>query len=82
MNSTAVYRQNLLLFREEIGITDFLADVCRKLGWKKAERAAKQKWIIQLNLLYCVLTDVLNGRFSNSIAKLGLISRIYQKKFS
>ena len=69
-NATVTYTQNAVRFDEEIRLFDQLAHECRQRGWTRAERVARARTIIRLNLLYCALTDTLQGRFTEARQKL------------
>ncbi len=61
-NVTVHLTSNMLRFQEEVAVYNGVARHFAQLGWLKAAKVASSKTIIKLNLIYCVLQDVLHFR--------------------
>lgn len=63
-NATVGFTENAARFHEEIALYDRLGKQVQERGWARAEARARGKWVIKLNLAFCLLKDALavNGR--------------------
>jgi len=68
-NATAIQTQSLLRFREEVELYNTWAQRLANLGFNRAAKVAASKRIIVLNLLYCILRDVLAFSFAHAQTK-------------
>jgi glycosyltransferase involved in cell wall biosynthesis len=66
-NATTKYTENLLRFEEEVALY-------REAGAQSAsqtvQRVAQARWIIRLNLLYCVFRDLVRLRLGAAVSKI------------
>jgi glycosyltransferase involved in cell wall biosynthesis len=74
-SATAQQTVNLQRFVEEVAVYDQLADLGEQQGWSEVVRVGRRKRIIRLNLLYCILRDVLGLRWADAGRKLGFWRR-------
>jgi len=70
------FTENLERFREEAQLLDALRGELAARGWQRAASIADKKWIIKLNLGYCMFMDVISGRPRRALDKLGLLRRL------
>jgi len=75
-NATVRFTENLERFREEAQLLDALRGELAARGWQRAASIADKKWIIKLNLGYCMFMDVISGRPRRALDKLGLLRRL------
>jgi glycosyltransferase involved in cell wall biosynthesis len=69
-SETAQQTANLARFAEEAALYDQLGEVGTRRGWSEVARVGRRKGIIHLNLLYCLLRDVLGLRWEQVRKKL------------
>ncbi len=72
-NATQHLTRDLTRFREE---SSFFLDVARRaeqVGFARAARIARQRRIVKLNLLFCVVRDLRRGQLADGRRKLGLL---------
>ena len=74
-NATALQTQSLLRFEEEASLYDSWAERLASKGFVRAATVARKKRIIILNLLYCIVRDVLGFSFTSAQAKLKFLTR-------
>lgn len=79
-NSTVEYTRNLLRFQEEATLYRELGDALAKQGWKKASRTARRGTIIKLNLLYCLVRDLLTLQGRAAFDKASLLFKLWRGK--
>ena len=68
-NATAIQTQSLLRFREEVELYNTWAQRLTTLGFNRAATVAASKRIIVLNLLYCILRDLVSFSFAHAQTK-------------
>ena len=73
---TSQQTASLQRFVEEIELYDQMAKLGAERGWPDVEAAASKKRIIRLNLGWCILQDLVTGRWLAAKSKLGLLSQI------
>ena len=74
-NTTALQTQSLLRFEEEAALYDSWAERLASKDFVRAATVARKKRIIILNLLYCIVRDVLGFSFTSAQAKLKFLTR-------
>jgi glycosyltransferase involved in cell wall biosynthesis len=74
-NATVRLTSNLLRFEEEVALDRALGEQALQRGWRLAARAASAKWIIKLNLLYCIALDLPLLRPRRAWDKLAFLAR-------
>lgn len=74
-NATALQTQSLLRFEEEAALYDSWAKRLSARGFVGAAAVARKKRIILLNLLYCIVRDVLGFSFTSARTKIKFLTR-------
>lgn len=72
-NATNEYTESLIRFNEEIVLFQELAQLAERKGWDQARRQALSFRIIKLNLLYCIVQDLLRLRPGSAKEKTQLL---------
>lgn len=76
-NATSIQTATLLRFEEEVSLYSTWAERLARRGFMQAASVARKKRIIILNLLYCILRDLMGFYFAPATAKIRfLITRI------
>ena len=75
-NQTSLLTKELTRFEEERAIYDLIQAKAAKLGWNQTVAVCAKKRIIKLNLMYCVLIDLIRLRFSFASRKLRLLKKL------
>lgn len=75
-SATTSYTQSLLRFHEESALYDELARATHARGWHRAEKMARRKLILGLNLTYCAATDLAQLRLRQGGEKIAFLSRL------
>lgn len=76
-SATSVNTASLLRFEEELELYTVAEKSLLPANWKRARKTAYKKRIIKLNLLFCILLDLLNCEFRQFSRK----SRFFYKNF-
>ncbi|MET0340472.1 MAG: glycosyltransferase [Polyangiales bacterium] len=76
-NATQHLTKELTRFREESALHLDLAARAEALGWRRSARTARQRRIIQLNLLFCMARDLRGREWDDLKGKVGLFRELF-----
>ena len=75
-NATTTQNQSLLRFEEEVALYDRLERAARAKVWTRAAALARRKTIIRLNLIFCIVQDVLRLEIAAARRKLAFLTML------
>ena len=74
-SQTSILSQNMTRFEEEISYYESMVTILNEHDWKAAAETARRKSIIKLHLIYLILTDLLQFRFSLVKKRIAVLSK-------
>jgi len=75
-NAMVHYTEDLLRFREEVLLYDMLGKEARARRWRSADREARAKLVIKLNLAFCALQDLFRFQLAAALKKCQLLAEL------